>query len=410
MSAMRVVERERRILHELVQLVEQRTAAEHAADSAFRQGEQRITAEFQRATAEITTRFQQEVGNIERAERSSREAHVTQWKAQSRKIEEGSQDAVQRMVNEINRNERKAHKAVDEARWLARTVYEAARKRMSEHITELQQQLRSRLRTARAIEGDAIAWLERLGHRTVIDQTVIAPPDDDEALDHSERLNQALEAAKSELQALRALRLPDAVRGANAVWVFMAVAAVTVPTLVWLAGANLPLVVVGAAVITIAAGCGLTYWLRRVAQRLTTAHFRPLLEGVRQAETSGRRYLEKSAAAYKRKRNEIKRQRDAEYARATQEHAPMLAACRRRRETELPKVTADADQQLVVLQRHLDEELAQSQERESQQKADVRQRYEQQVREMQSLKERQLAANQAEHERARSALALAWQS
>ncbi len=49
------------------------------------------------------------------------------------------------MVNDINRAERKAHKAVDETRWLARTVFEASRKRMSEHMAELQQQLRSKL-------------------------------------------------------------------------------------------------------------------------------------------------------------------------------------------------------------------------------------------------------------------------
>jgi S-DNA-T family DNA segregation ATPase FtsK/SpoIIIE len=407
---MRVVDREKHVLEQLVALVDQRLEAQRAADQAFREGERLTHAEFQRAAADITARFHSEAGAAERAERTAREGYVAQWKAQSRQIEDTTQDAVQRLLNDINRAERQAHKAVDEARWLARTVFEASRKRMSEHMAELQQQLRSRLRTARAIESDSIALLERLGHRTVVDQTVVAPPDDDESTDHGERLNQALEVAKTELQALRALRLPDAVRGGNAAWVFMATAALVGPAVAWLSGGNLAVTLGVTGLLTAGVGVGLTIWLRGLARRQTAALFRPLLGAVRQAETSVRRYLEKSAKAYKRKRSEIRRQRDAEYARAAEEQTPMLVACRRRRETDLPKLTADADLQLVAMQRKLDELLAKSQETESLLKADARQRYEQALTAAQAIKERQLASNQAEYERVRSALALTWQT
>ncbi len=237
-------------------------------------------------------------------------------------------------------------------------------------MAELQQQLRSRLRTARAIENDGVALLERWGDRAVIDNTVIAPPDDDDHIDHGERLNQALEAAKTALQALRALRLPDAVRGASAAWIFMATAAIVGPAVAWLTSGNLTGTLVGTVFLTAGLGIGLTIWLRGLARQQAAARFRPLLAAVRQAELSARLYLDKSAKAYKRKRSEIRRQRDAEYARATEEHAPMLVVCRQRRENDLPKLTADADLQLVVLQRKLDEALAKSQEVESQLKAE----------------------------------------
>ena len=175
-------------------------------------------------------------------------------------------------------------------------------------------------------------------------------------------MNQALDVAKTELQTLRALRLPDAVRGANSAWIFMATAALVVPIVAWLSGGNLAVTLAVTVLVTAGVGVGLTIWLRGLARRQTAARFRPLLSAVRQAETSARRYLEKSAKAYKRKRSEIRRQRDAEYARATEEQTPMLVACRKRRDNDLPKLTADADLQLVVLQRKLDEELAKSQE------------------------------------------------
>ncbi|HEY4310296.1 MAG TPA: FtsK/SpoIIIE domain-containing protein [Pirellulales bacterium] len=410
MSPIRVVEREKRVLETLVRLVDDRVQAEQVADASYRAGEKEITADFQRASAEITARYQAEAGAAERAERTARETLIGQWKAHSRKIEESSQDAAQRMVNDINRAERKAHKAVDEARWLARTVFEASRKRMSENIAELQQQLRSRLRTTRGIETDAIYELQRLGHRSIIDQTVVPPPDDDVALDHADLLGQSLETAKAELQALRALKLPDAVRSANAAWIFMVVAALTAPAVAWLSNGSLPITAGVTLVLTAGAGVGLTIWLRGVARRQTAARFRPLLASVKQAETSARRYLEKSAANYKRKRAEIRRQRDTEYARATEQHAPVLATCKQRREVELPKLTEEADQHLVTLQRRLDEELAKSQNVEAQQKADARQRYEQAMSEAQAVKERRLASNQAEFERARTTIALDWQA
>ncbi len=123
---MRVVEREKHVLEQLVALVDRRLEAQRAADTAFRTGEQRIGAEFQQVAGSITALFHDEAGSAERAERASRESQVAQWKSQSRQIEDATQDAVQRLVNDINRAERKAHKAVDEARWLARTVFEAA--------------------------------------------------------------------------------------------------------------------------------------------------------------------------------------------------------------------------------------------------------------------------------------------
>ncbi len=244
----------------------------------------------------------------------------------------------------------------------------------------------------------------------MIDQAVATTPDDDPDVNHGERMARALDAAKAELQTLRALRLPESVNGANAAWVFMAVAAPVVPLVAYLTGGNLPVTAVISAVLTIGLGIGLTIWLRGLARQQTAARYRPLLSSVRQAESSARKYLEKSAATYKRKRAEIRRERDAEYSRAAEEHAPMLAACRKRRDNDLPKLTADADQQLLALQRKLDEELANSQDREAQQKADARQHYELALAEAQAARERRLASNQAEYERARSALLLSWQT
>lgn len=407
---MRVVEREKRVLHDLVDLVEQRVAAEHAATAANAAGVDSAATEFAASETAITASFHREAGAAVQSFRAARERLTTSWQTQSRAIEEECQDAVQRLANDINRAERGAHKAIDEARWLARTVYEASRKRMSEQIAELQQQLRSRLRTARAIENDAVTWLERLRHRAVLEQTIAPTPSEDEDDDHTERLAQSLETAKAELQALRGLHLPDAVAGINVLWVFLLVAIVAGSLSAWLSHGNMLVTVAATVVFTIGLGLPLSLWLRALARQQTAARFRPLLGAIRQAEKSAHLYLDKSAARYKRKRKEIRRQRDAEDARASEQHLPMLTLCKRRRDVDLPKLTADADQRLLALQRQYDVQLAQAHEQETQLKAEARQRYEQALVEAQAVKERRLASVQAEFDRARTAVEIAWQT
>jgi S-DNA-T family DNA segregation ATPase FtsK/SpoIIIE len=410
MNSMRLVEREKRVLAELEQLVTRRAESAQGADAAFRAGQKSAMAEYDHAMAQAESGFRADQAAIDRILGTTRHGHTTRWQAESRAIEESSQDAVQRLVNDINRAERRAHKAVDEARWLARTVYDASRKRQSEHIAEVQQQLRSRLRTARAVESEAIAWLQRLGQQSVIDQVVAEEPANSAGSDSAQRLPDALETAKTELQRLRALGLPGYVHGAAQLWIFAAIAAAIAPAAAWLSDGNLALWIVPTVGLTVVVGTGLTIWLRAVARRQTVATFRPLLGAVRATDAASRESLEQAVAAYRRKRAEIRHQRDAEYRRATEEHAPTLAACRTRREVDLPKITAEADKKLLALQQNHDEEVRQASELAARQSAEVRLRYEQALAAAHGAKERALVTNQGAFERVRSECLRAWQT
>ena len=356
MSPSRLVDREKRILGELIELVRSCAEAAAAIETGFRAAYKSAASSHEQELADIAGRFQSDEATAERGLRTTRQALTAAHDAQSSAIDRESQAAIQVIVNEINRAERDAHKAIDEARWLARTVYDASRKRESQHIAEVQQQLRSRLRTVRAIESEAITWLERVGHHTVVEQTEVPLPKVDAQADFADILAQAIESGKAALHKLKALNLPGVVQGANVLWIFLGVAIVIAPLVGWLADWRPLFWLVPTVVLTGAAGAGLTLWLRAVVRRQTAVRFRPLLAAVRLADESGRCYLEHSVARYKHKRTKIRRHRDAEFQQAADKHAPVLEVCRKRREVDLPKLTAEANERLIAAQRKFDEE------------------------------------------------------
>src|SRR5262249_40283191 len=142
---------------------------------------------------------------------------------------------------------------------------------------------------------------------------------------------------------------------ANLAWIFLALAIVA-SLAGWLAGLPSLILLVLTALLSGAGGAGLSFWLRAMAREQTAARYRPLLTAVRLADESCRQYLQQSVARYKRQRSKIRRQRDTECQHAADHHAPILAACRRRREVDLPKLAAEANARLLVVQRKFDED------------------------------------------------------
>ncbi|HEY1602804.1 MAG TPA: FtsK/SpoIIIE domain-containing protein [Pirellulales bacterium] len=410
MSPARLVEREKRLLGELIELVRSRAEAAVAIETASRAAHRSAASSHEQELADIAGRFESDQAAAERGLRSTRKAVSATHEAQSNAIDRESNAAIQLIVNEINRAERDAHKAIDEARWLARTVFDASRKREAQNIAEIQQQLRSRLRTVRAIESEAITWLERVGHHSVVVQTEVPTPKIDSQADAAETLGQAVESGKVALQNLKALGLPGLVQGANLLWIYLVSALVISLPVGWLADWRPLPWIVPTVVLTAAAGAGLTVWLRSLARQQTAARFRPLLAAVRLADEAGRSYLEHSVARYKRKRSKIRRQRDAEYAHAAEKHAPILAVCRRRRDVDLPKLTAEANERLIVVQKKFDEDLAVAVELAGRLTAEARRWYEQSLLNTQDVNRRTVAANLAANERAREQWLVDWQA
>ena len=149
MSPTRLVERQKRVVAELAQLVDQRAQAAQAVDDGFRAAERSTTTDYEHSLAHAAAQLQADEGAAEQTLRTARQSLTTAWESSSKSIENECQRAVETLVKRINRGERHAHKAMDETRWLARTVYEAGRKREAQKVAEVQQQLRGRMRGSR---------------------------------------------------------------------------------------------------------------------------------------------------------------------------------------------------------------------------------------------------------------------
>jgi hypothetical protein len=400
MSHERLVEHERRVVAALAKLVAQRALDVKAIDDAFRAADRSTTVDYQQALAQAAARLQAEEHAAEQALQTRRQSLTSAWESSFKSIEHESQNAIQNLVNRINRAERLAHKAMDEMRWLARTVYDAGKKREAQKVADLQQQLRSRMRTARSIEADAVAWLERVGHRSVVEATVIDVPTDVANEGIAERLLGAAEKTKNDLLRLRALPLPPFVRGAGLAWIFVALAAILAPALGWLTDWRPILWLPPTFVLTAAGGVALSLWLRKVARQQTSAIFQSLVKTLRLTEALCKAALAQAKAEHDQIVATLRRERDAEFRLAGEKHAPTLATCRTQREVDLVKLTHDADEKLIALKQQFDEDLRQATELAARLKKEARASHEQVLAAAHVEKERRIAENKTRHTRA----------
>ena len=272
----------------------------------------------------------------------------------------------------------------------------------------MQQQLRSRLRTARAIESEAVTWLQRLGQQAIIDELSAEPATEGVAGEPAQRCKRCLEAGKHQLQRLRSLRPAGLYAGRHAV-VGLRRRGRGGCTLAALASGGNPLLFLSPTLVLTAAGHGLAIWLKAVARRQLVGAFRPLLAAVRAADNACRECLEEAVAAYRRARTETRQKRDAEFRRAAEEHEPTLAACRAR-EGGSTEDHVRGRSQIIDAATHLRRGTAQANDVAERHSVEVRQRHEQALLAAEGAKERALLANQAAFGSGDDACYRTWQS
>ncbi|MBI2826099.1 MAG: cell division protein FtsK [Planctomycetia bacterium] len=409
MSQPHLVERERRLLHELVRVATERAEAEESTARAFHVAQNKVKTDFAETTAQIEARFRGSLAAADRELAATRQTLAARHGADSQAIEQECHAAVERMILKIETAERRAQQELNEARWLARTVYDASRKRLKQQIREAQKQLRVRRTAARSIEQAAADLMAGWGMAKLVDLAAIEEHTTVAEGNVSESLATALKDAESRLGLLRALRLPKLTHGGNLIWIFIAVAMVVVPAFGWLAGWRPVAWLVPSAVVILSAGTAASLWLRTRARRRAGEDYRTLVESARRAEACCRTAMRQSLAAYEQKRREIKSKRNEEYRAAAEAQEPTLAKCRGRREIDLPKLTTEADARLVARQRQFDEDGQRAVDRHVQQIADIRQNHEQSLSAVQGVHKQTLEANQARYDANRTGYLNRWE-
>jgi energy-coupling factor transporter ATP-binding protein EcfA2 len=370
-------QRETRLLQSQVQLVAQHGQTLRAAKAAFDSGKQSACSDCERTKKAIEEEFQRARAEAQRQKATVLQTLTARLETEKSAIERQCQEALDRLGEEVAAAEKRAQKAYDEARWLARTVYEAKRRRLSQRAHQVQKQLRARLNQAMNIEQSAVACLARFGQTAPAVPPPFESPEVSVAANQNERLPESLAAAEARLQALQTLRLPRFLRDAGPLWIFLALATVFTPTLGWLASWRPLGWIAPAAILTAALSLILTLWLRAVAKQRVCELYRELIEQVRIAQRLAERSLAESLAQFKRQRAEIRTQRSAEVSRAAAEYEPVIAQCRLRRDVDMPRLIADADARLSALEHRVEEDGRDAEKRYGQALADARQKYEQ---------------------------------
>jgi DNA segregation ATPase FtsK/SpoIIIE, S-DNA-T family len=407
MTQTSLIDREKKVLREVALLAAERVRAEQAATEAFQSGVAATKCEFERAVAEIERRLQAEMASTRRDLQAAQSSLTAKLNSDRLTTESRRDTAIEQIINASDLAERQLQKALDEARWLARTVYEAERKRMTQLVQSQQKRLRGQMQNVLALRDEAAAWMRRQGLPDAVG--LPAPSEESEAADRSaERLAETLNFAHAQLRELTALRLPKLARGAGLVWMVLAVAALLVPATGWLADWR-PILWIGLSVCsTAAAGVSLVFWLRKLARVQVSRTYLPLAEALHVAETHCTQCLVQAERTYKRQRIKNKRQREQGLRQAAETHLPLLAACRERREAELLAQTSAADGRLIAAQREFETEARRAAERDAQRRAAANQAHEESLGAAETQRQRTLQTNEARFGQARLDIVDRW--
>jgi len=415
------IERVRRIVRELARLVADRSTAQTALTQSYRAEQQQAEASFAERSAQLEARLKRDLATAENDLKTARQTLTARHKTSHDSVEADCQAAVERVTRDLEKIEKKARTALNEARWLSRTVYEAKRKQLVEQLAATRAELQELLRGALALQQHGIQWLQLNGLESVateevfedsaapppvsdtadsntVDETstpliLASPPEAISAIPTRQRLEESMAAATDYLHKLSAQRLPAYTQGAGLFGIFVIAAIVAGPAMYGLGGWlewEPPIVVAACVAATIVVAIGLTFWLKTIARRNAREIFRPLTEAVVSAKQACQQSLVEAIAEQKRDFEQCTRQRDSEFRRADETHNPTLASCAKRRDTEPAALLLAADERLVSLQTELDAGLRLAVDRHAMQTVDARQAHQRDQAELRSNNEQQV--------------------
>jgi S-DNA-T family DNA segregation ATPase FtsK/SpoIIIE len=442
MTQLTLSERVKCVVRELSRLIGERVTAQTALTQAYRTEQQNAEAEFAEHHAQLDARLRHDLAAAEGELKTSRQRLTSRHKTDHETVETECQLTVEKINRELDRIEKKTKHALNEARWLARTVYEAKRKELTEKLTVTRTELQAEHRGAQILQQEGVDWLQRNKLSTVAEEVLAefptavavagegadaangatgegqapeAAPEPPSAHPGPPRewLAESLATAITHLQELAALRVPAYTQGSGLLSVFFGAAIVAAPLMCglgWLVNLKPLFWGVLSGIATLLLGIGISAWLKAIAWRHSSEIFRPLCQAVKEAKQACQQCLNDAIAESKREQEKCVRQRDADAGRADETHNPILATCARRRQTEPQALVAAADERMIALQSELDSALKLAVTRHAVQTVEARQNHQRDLEELRSNNEKQVRELVDRLERKQSDEQSAWQN
>ncbi len=414
MTAPSLVDRQRTVLRELARLAQERAKNDVAQGAAHRAARDAAQARLEAALADSDARFAAETTAADEEFNSARTSLSSAFEAERGAATDEGRAAIEHLTAELNSAEKQAKHTFDEARWLAQTVYEGARKRLKQQLAETQLQLQARLQAIQAAQQEALHILEHYGLASVgsaVADSPTPPPADKPTADAdpAAALDESCTVAATRLTELKDLSLPKLTSGAGLAGLFVGPAALLAAPIGWLFGWSLIPWLATTGTLALVIGAGLAVWLRRLARQHTIAIYQPFFEATRDAIDWCQLSLVSAQAANKRSRSNIHDKREADLRAAVEKHGPAVVECQRRREAELPRLVSSVDERLKNLTRKHESDQRRAADRHAQRHFDARRRRDEEQSDARATAEQLIAAGDHKYNTLRAATLDAWQ-
>lgn len=338
-------ERQRSLVRRLVTLIHDRARLEVELEETFHQAVKDANANHRvrKARADEEYASDREVADREYAE--DREHLKARFEAERSATQRAFDSNRERVVDEFDQRQSAVKKALQEAVWIADTVFETAEPEPRQEFEQICATLEDKKREMQGLIDQASTFLQRYRHRPIeADDASNDEGDGAYLTDVStsksaiEHLDEAITTARSQVETLANLSLPRLINSplplAAVIIVFVGVVALVNLVL----GSTSLLVLGGSAVAATLPLIGLLFWMQRRAQDAVDSAYRPLCESVDRANAAQKTAIKHATTERERKSAEIIQTKQNDLAAAKSKYGPMLDEVKRRHNESLREI------------------------------------------------------------------------
>ncbi len=399
-----LIQRQRTVFHNVLQLAEERARTEQEAVANFRSRKEAAEKTVQEDLQSLCARFEADRTALEQEFAQVRDHIAAHFETESKAAKIELAETRLRITETYDADHKAADEAYQEAVWTIATVFEADKSKADHEFQASQRKMATHLKKIADLRQEAdqvfAGWL--------LPQAEVAAAADPTALadDSLPRVKERVSTAEAHLLQSKQLIILKLARGqrplALAVLLGLLVAAPAVWSPVWyfwLATALLVMVLGGIAAPRI---------LKAIARAQVQRIYRPLCQALAEAEAWCRFCQEQAATGHQRQLADSKRTHDTALHEAETRSQHRLAALQDRRDAELRQAEERYRRRMVLATRQRDVDSENAEEKYPRLLAELRRRYESDTEQARQHCRRELDDNQADYTAAWQALTDRW--
>jgi DNA segregation ATPase FtsK/SpoIIIE-like protein len=401
-----LIQQERQLLHDLVQLAGERARAEKEVQEGFESRNKAAEAEFQEVRRRIDQDYQSAKRQNEQDYQQSRQRLTAQFEAERNANDKDHARTRQRILQQFHTDKEKNEKEWQDARWTTHALLEGNKTRAEGQWKDVQRKMAAHLERIDTIRREAAEFLKDWLKPRTPDESDEGPADELQEEDSLRQLRDRMSSADAYLEQAKNLVLLKVIRsewliglGVFLVLFVLSYAAWATGWYYQLGGITLGIVI---------AGIGIRVWAHAVAQRQVNQIYHPLCRVLGQSESCCHRYRDEMGSAYNRQIARDQEQHDTTLREAEEKHDQRVKEINERRDTGLRQAESKYQKQAAEMAERRDTEARDVEEKHKRLQAEIQERYDSDTAQINEHYERLLADSKATHEDEWQRMAEAW--